>query len=613
MASRIRILSEQLANQIAAGEVVERPASVVKELVENALDAGAGRIVVQTRAGGKSLIQVTDDGAGMNRDDLLLALERHATSKIQHADDLFAISTMGFRGEAVPAIASVSKMKIASREKDALSGYEVYAEGGEVLSANEAGLPQGTSVEVRSLFFNTPARRKFLKSASVELSHVADVVTRTALPLGDVYFELVDSGNTILRVPASPDPVGRIAALLGKDVARSLIPVSGQFDHFELTGFAGSPEILRSNARQIFFFVNGRYVRDRLVFGALRRAYEGHIPKGRHPVTILMLSIDPEYVDVNVHPAKLEIRFRKGPKVYDGIVSAVGSALMERFGTARPKSVFDPLPAGAFGDRHPARSGARWDYHPEQPPSETSRATPDIQVKDQPAHPPQRNLWPTTQLHRTTRLSEVVQPEADPPQAGPFSSLEIVGQLLASYIVCQSNRQPGSLVLIDQHAAHERILFEKLSADYYNSAVSVQALLLPVTLELPHSDSAVLQKIAPELKKAGVEVEPFGSGTFRIVALPAVVSEGQGTQLVFDCIERARETGRARAERLADDLLELVACHSAVRAGQALSVQMMREILRGLDRCDMPGSCPHGRPTTKEIPLEDIERFFGRR
>ena len=611
MASRIRILDEQLANQIAAGEVVERPASVVKELVENSLDAGAHRITLETKAGGKSLIRVTDDGAGMNADDLLLALERHATSKIRTSEDLFAIHTLGFRGEAVPAIGSVSKMRIASREKDALSGHEVRAEGGEVRHVGEIGLPQGTAIEVRSLFFNTPARRKFLKSAAVELSHVTDTVARLALPRSDVFFELIDSGQTIIRVPASEDPVQRIAALLGRDVARSLMEVEGQYENFSLAGYVSSPELTRTNARQIFFFVNGRYVRDRLVFGALRRAYEGHIPKNRYPVTILYLQIDPQFVDVNVHPAKLEIRFRKGPKVYEGIVNTVTSALLERFGSTRPRSVFDPLPPGALDSgegRAPVRRFSQ---------AASTLPLPDpnpLAVEADQAQSGQTDpFWPRRDFHRATRVAEIDVADDTAQRKGPFSSLQIVGQLLDSYIVCQSPAEPGSLVLIDQHAAHERILFEKLSADYYNSAISVQALLLPITLELSHADAAVLGSIREELQKSGMEIEPFGGHTFRILALPATLADSQGAQLVRDCIERARETGRAGAQRFADELLQLIACHSAVRAGQALSEQQIRHILNALDRCEQPGSCPHGRPTTKEIPREDIERFFGRR
>ena len=644
MASRIRILEEQLTNQIAAGEVVERPASVVKELVENSIDAGAKRIIIETKAGGKSLIRVTDDGVGMNRDDMLLALERHATSKISSSEDLFSIKTMGFRGEAVPAIASVSKFRIASREKDALSGIELFATGGNVTQVNEAGLPIGTTMEVKSLFFNTPGRRKFLKSASVELSHIADAVTRLALPHHDTFFELKDSENTILRVPSSFDQVQRVAALLGKDVARSLIEVDGQFDHFTLGGFTGSPELLRSNAKQIFFFVNGRFVRDRLVFGALRRAYEGYMPKGRYPVTMLFLQIDPSFVDVNVHPAKLEVRFRKGPKVYDGIVSTIQSALIKRFGAGQTRSAFTPLAPRAlrdFGRNYP-RGGKKI-----IPPWENQQTSDDSRREDNLAEPvkvgedqghlqPQsaakevasddfshvlppsqtnREFWPTSSFHKETRVTDISIEMGDDSQtvSGPYFALEIVGQLLNSYIICQSNNDSGSLVIIDQHAAHERILFEKLSIDYYNSAVSVQGLLLPISIELPHSDGKTLERISDELKKAGVEIEPFGGNTYRIMSMPAVMSDGQVKQLVIDSIERAQETGKAHVDRFADELLQLVACHSAVRAGQSLSVQQMRSILAGLDGCEMPGSCPHGRPTTKEIPITDIERFFGRR
>ena len=471
MPSRIRILDEQLSNQIAAGEVVERPASVVKELVENALDASSTRITVETKAGGKSLIRVTDDGYGMNRDDLLLALESHATSKIKNSDDLFAIRTMGFRGEAVPAIASVSKMKITSREKGAISGYEVFAEGGQVKKIQEAGLPMGTCFEIKTLFFNTPGRRKFLKSASVEMSHITDAIMRLALPCSDVFFEYVDSGNTILRVPASTDMTGRIAALLGKEIARSMIKVRGEHDHFSIFGFVGSPQVLRSNAKQIFFFVNKRYVRDKLVYAALRKAYEGHIPKGRYPVVVLFLEIDPAFVDVNVHPAKLEIRFRKGPGVYDGIVKSVQDALLDRFGVSRPRSVFDPVPAQFLrtsgSDKH-TRYGreqeADWESHSNG--NRTDKSNEESMIPSPlNSYPSTKDLFENEKLHKATRSSEVILEDVPEPGSGLYSALEIVGQLLDGYIVCQSNESPGSMVMIDQHAAHERILFEKLSAD----------------------------------------------------------------------------------------------------------------------------------------------------
>ncbi len=625
MVSRIRILNEQLTNQIAAGEVVERPASVVKELVENSIDAGAKRIIIKTRAGGKSSIKVIDDGVGMNPDDILLALERHATSKIKTSEDLFSIHTMGFRGEAIPAIASVSKFKVSSKEKDALAGNEVFVEGGKVLKIVEAGLPTGTAIEVKSIFYNTPGRRKFLKSASVELSHIADAVTRLALPHEKIFFELTDSGNTILRVPSSEDQPQRIAALLGRDVATSLIKVKGEADHFYLGGFTGSPELLRSNARQIFFFVNGRFVRDRLVFGALRKAYEGHIPKGRYPVTILYLRIDPSFVDVNVHPAKLEIRFRKGPRVYDGIVTAIQQALAERFGTGRGKSPFTPLAARALRNMGQSRfdgSLARPHWKKERDFIDDQGGNNEKEAKnnkdyENSAAPVNinRDFWPGANMHKTTRVSDITPDiEKDLLEAsGPYSNLEIIGQFQNSYMVCQSSEESKSLVIIDQHAAHERILFEKLSIDYYNSAVSVQGLLLPVNLELSHSDGKMLEKISDDLKKVGMEIENFGGNTYRILSMPTVMSDQQGKQLILDSIERARETGKGEMDRFADEVLQLVACHSAVRAGQALTLEQMRSILKGLDNCQMPGSCPHGRPTTKEIQITDVERFFGRR
>jgi DNA mismatch repair protein MutL len=588
-------MSEQLANQIAAGEVVERPASVVKELVENALDAEAHRLLIETEDGGRRLIRVTDDGTGMSADDALLSLERHATSKIKTEADLWRITSLGFRGEALGAIASVCRLALMTRERGALSGALVKAVGGEVREATEAGLPEGTSVEVRDLFFNTPGRRKFLRSAKTELAHIAEVVIQLALWRPGVYVELRDDGRDVLRVPATESIPERIGALLGREVLGHLFAIDAEYPFFSISGFASNPDFNRSSPKNIFPYINGRHVRDRVLVSAVSGAYEGHLLKGRYPVAVFNVHIDPELVDVNVHPTKAEVRFRQAAGVFEGVRKATARALSARFGAAE-------------GAGFLARYGRSTSALQEPNATETGDAKPAPAMNEQPA------WFDRRPQHTPTRMDIVLPPDQPEPQVGRFANLAIIGQLADNYILCENRAAGGSLLLIDQHAAHERVNYERLRRQMESGAIEVQNLLLPLELELRPVESQALEAIVDDLARVGVVVAPFGPHAWRIEAAPALLDTADARRLVLDCLEQARETGTAGkpAEPL-ESILILAACHGSVRAGQALTLAQMREILRGLDTCEQPTSCPHGRPTIREYPLAEIERAFGRR
>jgi DNA mismatch repair protein MutL len=614
MSGKVRLLSENVANMIAAGEVVERPASVVKELVENSLDAGAGRIHVDVVWGGRKLIRVTDDGEGMGADDALLALERHATSKIASESDLFSVATLGFRGEALPAIASISKLTLRTAIRSATSGTCVRVEGGTIQEVKEEAVPPGTDIEIAELFFNTPARRKFLRSPETELSHIVETFTRLALPKEGVFFRLRQEGKVLLQVPESADLQQRIAALLGPDAASGLVPIDKQATHFRVHGFISGPETTRSSPNHMFVYCNGRYLRDRLLTSALTTGYRGHILKGRYPVVALMIEIPAELVDVNVHPTKSEVRFRQPSGVYEGIVSAIDETLRNRFGI--PDALFGqgaPVAPPAYSHAPAKTQETSTKEGIKRAIEEFSRGAPQAQISF-----PQTREPGTREIDVRMRSAEEPSPALLEPEAsmdeGAFSGLAIVGQIFDNYIVCETRQNGGMMALIDAHAAHERILFEKLKSEYNASTISVQAQLLPVTFELRHAEAAALLKAMPALAKVGIEVEPFGGETFRITAIPAILSSGEAAGVVRECIELYLETGRGAAlDRIADGFLSVVACHSAVRSGQELTVPQMREILRGMDRIAGPGSCPHGRPTFWTVPLLEIEKRFKRK
>lgn len=596
--SRIRILPEILSNKIAAGEVVERPASVVKELVENALDAGSTRIEVEVEKGGRSLIRVSDNGSGMSRDDALLSIERYATSKLYSDSDLFAISTLGFRGEALPSIASVSRLTLVTREETAESGTEIVLEGGKLLKVLDTGSPCGTQVTVKHLFFNIPARQKFLKTIPTEMGHISSVISNIALGWPNIHFKLIHNGSVLQNWSAGEDPAGRITDILGKDFRSGLFPIHTENDGVSLSGWMSLPRITRATSQGVFVFVNGRSVRNRMVQHALMEAYGGRLMKGQFPLAVLFISVPCDQVDVNVHPSKQEIRFSRQQHIYHAIVAAVSAGLVheekpswtlsKRTGptaiSEEPARVENKLPYSISSSGNGDFAG-RADWKPA--PASASQADPTAPFR-QPSPKDQPQLWETPQSVKMNPL----------------------GQFFNSYIICESGE---NLILLDQHAAHERILYERLADKSMEHRIPVQRLLIPETLDLGYRQAQVLEKLIPDLCRYGFEIELFGKQSFVIKSVPMILSGRETKPLVIEMVDRIMETGlSANMEKSLDDCLKLMACHGAIRANQSLTLAEMATVIKELEACRIPAHCPHGRPTWIQWPRQEIERLFKR-
>ena len=614
MSSRIVILSENISNMIAAGEVVERPSSVVKELVENSLDAGAREIVVEIERGGRKMIRIADDGEGMSRDDAFLCLERHATSKLRKPEDLSALTTLGFRGEALPAIASVSRLILQTCGNDDGEGVEIHVEGGTIRQSREMGLPRGTLIEVRNLFFNTPARRKFLRRDETEIGHIADVVTKQALAHPDVQFRLLHNGRCLFEVRRDSSLAERIAAFLGRPLLRQLLPVEvEEGGDLALSGYICPPEVNRSTSGAIYTFINGRCIRDRVVQHAVIEGYRNLLMKGRFPVVVLFLTLDPAMVDVNVHPTKHEVRFRDQRRVHDFIAAGLKQTL-------QPAAWLENAPA--------------------EKPSPEAELQPSSSPPDAPCPPLTQN--PETaavsrreqvqeSLDRYARRSYVVPPAprsySSPPRSasggatadsevererrgGFFSSLRYLGQYHHSYLLCQ---QGEDLLLIDQHAAHERIRFEKLRRDYRRGEVPRQGLLFPEVIEFDFKAAAALQEGLDTLAAFGFEVEPFGGKAFAVKSVPAVLGQPNVEELLHDVASDLETIGKSGApDDAVDEFLMRLACHGVIRANQALAPPEVQALLDELDQVDFKAHCPHGRPVQVRLTLGEIERLFKR-
>ncbi|MBW2347972.1 MAG: DNA mismatch repair endonuclease MutL [Deltaproteobacteria bacterium] len=573
----IRILPESVATRIAAGEVVERPASVVRELLDNALDAEADRLELWVENGGKRRIRVRDNGVGMSRDDLLLCVERHATSKVREARDLFRISTFGFRGEALPSIGAVSKLSITTRPRGALSGNRLRMSGGKLISIEETGAPEGTTVDVESLFFNLPARRKFLRAARTEMDHILDTVFRVALAFPGILFRVVDGGRVALHLPETGDHRVRLSGLFGRRVAEDMIGVETSSSGVRVHGFLAPPEYVRSRADRMWVYVNGRNVRDRLLNKALLNGYGQRLMKGRYPQAVLFLEMDPSGVDVNVHPAKREIRFRDPGPVFDAVASAVAEGLG---GEAMP----------LFGTMPERRGPAPF------PPAEVSvpssvgepRKSYDVPVEVPGRVPPEG-----PRAEEEARLREIPR---------------VIGQLGKTYIVCETEE---GLLLVDQHAAHERVVYEKLRRSMEAHRPEVQQLLMPLELELNHRDAGAVMALQEELASLGIEIEHFGGNTFLVRAVPALLGQVDWETFLSELLPEIRMKGMSQGELL-DRALKVMACHGAVRAGKHMSMQEMEGLLEELAAADLPQNCPHGRPVTKMIRYREIEKFFKR-
>ena len=606
MAKRILILPETITNKIAAGEVVERPASVVKELVENALDAEATDITISVTGGGRRLLSITDNGLGMSRDDALLALERHATSKIRSDQDLERILTLGFRGEALPSIASVSRFRLATRERGSIEGTEIYVEGGRVRDVRSCGMAPGTTITVEQLFFNTPARLKFLKSAETEAGHIADTVARMAVSRPDVAFTLESYGRELIRVQRS-DLQRRLAQTVGRDAAAGVHELCWHHDGLNIAGFISGPSVVRSTTAAIYTYINGRFVRDRVVQHAIMQAYRGVIDRGRYPVLALFIELPPGDVDVNVHPTKHEVRFRRQSQVHDGIYEAISNLLgtspwLKRTVAALPGTL-STAESSAYRERIAAAAQA-------------ALALPrghDRQIGSF-SYPPDRGTCISTQeTAETPSVHERPAPpfQSDPPEhTGYFSSLSIIGQFHGEYILCQAG---SDLVIIDQHAASERVAFQRLKGQHLAGGIESQRLLFTETVELTHGEIAVAARFQKELAGIGFELEPFGGTTLLMSAHPRLVPEPQASLLLRDLLADLTKVGvMAAFESLLDDLFARIACHSVVRGVHTLEHRQISELLRAMDQTEFAASCPHGRPVSHVITVSELEKIFKR-
>jgi DNA mismatch repair protein MutL len=583
--------------------VVERPASIVKELVENSLDAGARSIQVDIEEGGLSLVRVADDGSGMGREDAVLSLERHATSKLRDAGGLASIATMGFRGEALPAIASVSRLRMdtcAEGEVGVVVGTRIAVEGGQVLGVEEVARARGTTVEVRDLFFNTPARRKFMRSPPAEAGHATEAVVRLALARGDVGFTLRSGGRAAIVSAAGAPMEDRASVALGREASRHLVRVDAERGDVRVHGVVTSPDRSGATSRGLYLFVNGRFVRDRALAYSVLRAYAGSLPAGRHPAGVLFLEIPLGRVDVNVHPQKMEVRFQDARGATDAVHHAVSEALRPA-PWLRHRDLRPPLAEGAPPASLAAEPGAddvagvlesarRW---------ATERATSMLPFVPMPGPAPAAPFQPPAESTRG----------ATP---GYFESLRFVGQHARTYLVCEA--PGGTLVVIDQHASHERLLFHRLREAFRTRRMDVQPFLVPPVVTLPPASARTIEGAIEELSRVGLEVEPFGGDAFAVKGAPALLGGAAMEALLVDLGEQIQEAERGSAvDEALDSLLATMACHAAVRANQDLGREEVRALLDGLDAIDFKARCPHGRPVVVELPLAELEKKVGRR
>lgn len=604
---KIRILPDNLSNQIAAGEVVERPAAVVKELVENSIDAGSLKIHVALAQGGRKEIRVVDNGAGMSHDDALLAIERHATSKIKDLQDLQAIQSLGFRGEALPSIASVSRFELVTREEDSLSGTLIRVEGGILRDARETGCPRGTMVTVRDLFYNIPARRKFLRTVDTEMAHIGDQFLRLAMAQPQIHFQLIHQDRTLYDFSPARSPEGRVGQILGSDLSARMIPFGVEGSSLVLRGFLGPPELQRSNAQSLFLYVNTRPVWERMLTRAILGAYEAVIPKGKYPVVVLFVEIPHALVDINVHPTKREVRFRDPSEILERVRAVIFRSLEGYRPSNEPARGFirPPLmredqrpPSSAFPGQNERLSRPVGDVH--------ASFTPSHRIATQVSAFPHPAL---VQPQETTGEGVVdTAGQLDFSSPGPgFSRLPLIGQLGNAYVLLEA---PDGLVLIDQHAAHERILYDRLSSG--TESVSSQRLLRSVVLQLLPREAAKLRRWMDELGRIGFEIESFGGDSFVIAAVPAVLTGCPPDILIREMLDDAHEDDKTPRWNLMANLVKTAACHSAVRAGQKLKPDEIRFLLEDLDKTAMPATCPHGRPLWLKLTHADIARLFHR-
>jgi DNA mismatch repair protein MutL len=647
---RIRILSDQVANQIAAGEVVDRPASVVKELLENALDAGATRIRIEVEAGGRKLIRIADNGHGMMRDDALLAFERHATSKIRSSDDLLSIATLGFRGEALPSIASISRLEMETRAEDEPSGTRIEIVGGKVLRVEDTGAPQGTTFTIRDLFFNTPARRKFLKSETTELSHVTALVTHYALAHPDKHFELHSATHALLVAPPVRKSEERIFQIFGKETLDQLLSMAAErvFDRaglpepppwkrdedyaapdpgfLRIKGFISKPELQKLNRNSIYVFVNQRLIRDRLILHAVSEAYRNVLPPTSFPVILMFMEMPPHEVDVNVHPAKTEVRFRQQSLIHDFVRDSIRNTLIKTRPAAGFLTALTTNPHATpslMPDVSPLPGEPESTPQPVQPDSDPPPHTEDAAVFTlaPPVPAPEEVRLPFSEalLAQTNGVgldpqhaceAQTPAENGDAPSLNSLASLKPLGQLRESFILAVNDE---GLWIVDQHVAHERVLFEKILREREVERVQHQRLLMPLLVELLPHQMVLFARIAEELERNGFEVEPFGPRTIAVKAAPVGLEGKELERTLMEVLEQSeRENQAQNLETLRTRIAASIACHSAIKVNMPLDPVRMEWLLAELAKTAHPTSCPHGRPIVLRYSWRDIQRAFQR-
>jgi DNA mismatch repair protein MutL len=593
----IQILSDEVASQIAAGEVIERPASVVKELLENALDAHAASVQVRIGNAGKSLIELSDDGDGIPSAELQLAVARHATSKLRNAEDLFHIITLGFRGEALASIGSISRLTLTSRNKNESIGGRLRVEGGQVISAEQAGVPVGTVVTVEDLFYNVPARLKFLKQDMTERRQVDALVTRYSMAYPHVRFQLFQDGRPALMTSGNSNRREVLVNLFGVDEARQMMEVQLDEDDIQISGFISPIALSRSHRRDIIFFVNGRSVQDPSLSSAMMQAYRNMLMVGRYPISILFIEIQPELVDVNVHPAKAEVRFREADRVFGSVQRAVRRGLLAY-------SPVPPVNPPGWGPSSWQPSFSAKTVDPSWSLGHTEPASTEPAAEN---YPQPGGLMANGSSDLNPQPSDATG--ALPGATGILPLLRLVGQVGNTYIVAEG---PDGLYLIDQHAAHERVLFERFQS-YRSSPVVSQTLLEPVTFQLQPHLARLLTDQLPLLTDLGFQVEPFGPSAFRVRAFPALLAKGDPVAAVRVVVEDFEEDETPLQSEIEAKLIARICKRVAVKGGQSLSVEEQRALLRDLESCVSPRTCPHGRPTMIHLSVDVLERQFGRR
>ncbi len=590
--SKIIILDEATINKIAAGEVVERPASVVKELIENSIDAGSTKIMINVKDGGMKLIQVSDNGSGMSPEDADLAFLRHTTSKIKDADDLFKIHTLGFRGEALASIAAVSRAELITRTKTSLTGTKVVVEGGKIIETSETSCPEGTTVVVRDLFFNTPARRKFLKNTKIELGHIIDIVRRYALIYFNISFSLTSDEKNIFKTPMTNNMLENIAYVFGKEIAKEMIPVEFS-NKFEIGGYISKPSTTRANRNHQYLYVNKRYTTNISISKAIEEAYGTLLMKNRHPIFVLNLKIDPKSIDVNVHPTKREIRFSLERTVLEAFTTAIKSAF----------KALEPILTIEMKDE------VTEELIEKQQLKLKESSVPEQQVLQEKVQEPittSDTVIPSLEIHQIEKLKPVPPIELKDEKM----DITIIGQLHNSYIIAQD--QEG-LLIVDQHAADERICFENLLDSFNQSKLYSQDLISPIVIQLTPKERHLIINKLDLLNELQIKIEHFGKNSFIIRGLPVTLGKISDKSDVIDLIDDLVNSEELRVENPSkEEIIKLIACHSAIRAGEPLSPKRMIALIKNLNKTKLPFTCPHGRPTIIRIPIKQLEKKFKR-